>query len=265
MKSEPLDCAEIRNSLVAGRVPEGAAVDAHLLGCASCRELLASHAALGRELAAAAIPPFEADGLFRSLEQDLKRERGLRAVLRALPSGVRVSLWCGLALALMAFEFAFHRRPDFSAYAPGVFWTIAAALLLGLAIGASRLLRGPSLPERGQRWVSLVLFALPVAAALCAPLGSNQTANFGAPERCFTYGALLVVPFLLLYWLLERRDHSAVPTLVSAGAAAGIAANLLLHAHCPSVHPGHLLLGHASIGVAWALLLCAPRLVQRAR
>ena len=41
------------------------------------------------------------------------------------------------------------------------------------------------------------------------------------------------------------------------GALAGIASNLLLHAICPSAHPGHLLVGHASIGVAWALLLAA--------
>jgi hypothetical protein len=265
MKSEPLDCAEIRSSFVAGRVPTGAAVDAHLQGCASCRELLAGHAALGRELAAAPLPPLDADGLFRALEQDLTRERGVRAALRALPSGIRVSLWCGSAVALMGYELALHRRPDFSEYAPAVFWMIAAALLLGLAIGASRLLRGLSLPVRERHWVSVLLFALPVALALCAPLGSNQAAGFGAPERCFAYGAALVVPFLLLYWLVERRDRISVTTVVTVGAAAGVAANLLLHAHCPSVHPGHLLLGHATIGVAWALLLSLPRLVQRAR
>jgi hypothetical protein len=60
---------------------------------------------------------------------------------------------------------------------------------------------------------------------------------------------------VLLYWLFERRDQVPLSALVSAGALAGLAANLLLHAHCSSANWGHLLLGHASIGVAWALAL----------
>jgi hypothetical protein len=60
---------------------------------------------------------------------------------------------------------------------------------------------------------------------------------------------------LLLAWLFERRDTVPPTALVSAGALAGVAANLLLHAHCPSAHLGHLLLGHASIGVMWAVTL----------
>jgi hypothetical protein len=67
---------------------------------------------------------------------------------------------------------------------------------------------------------------------------------------------------VILYWLFERREIVPVRALVTAGALAGVAANLLLHAHCGSAHPGHLLLGHASIGVVWALAL---RLVGAAR
>jgi hypothetical protein len=58
-----------------------------------------------------------------------------------------------------------------------------------------------------------------------------------------------------LLWLFERRDRVPLVVRISAGALAGIAANLLLHTHCPSAHLGHLLLGHASVGVAWALVL----------
>ena len=85
---------------------------------------------------------------------------------------------------------------------------------------------------------------------------STEAASaWGNPASCFTYGAALVAPLVLLYWLFERR--AAVPwgALVMAGGVVGVAANLLLHAHCPSANPGHLLLGHASIGVVWALAL----------
>ena len=78
---------------------------------------------------------------------------------------------------------------------------------------------------------------------------------WGSPASCFSYGAGLVAPFLLLFWLFERRDYVPSSVMVSAGGLAGLTANLLLHAHCSSAHLGHLLLGHASIGVVWALLL----------
>jgi hypothetical protein len=55
--------------------------------------------------------------------------------------------------------------------------------------------------------------------------------------------------------LLERRDTPPATALLAAGALAGVAANLLLHAHCPSAHPGHLLLGHVSVGLVWSALL----------
>jgi hypothetical protein len=110
---------------------------------------------------------------------------------------------------------------------------------------------------------------VPALAMLIAPLGSpspEAAAAWGSPSTCFSYGAALVAPFLLLYWLFERRDNVPLTVLVSAGGLAGIAANLLLHAHCPSAHLGHLLLGHASIGVAWALALgLLSRPLQRAR
>jgi hypothetical protein len=268
MRTKPVDCAEIRSSFVDGRVPSGAAVDAHVAGCPACRELLHSGPTLGRELAAAALPGFDASGVLRALEQDLERERGVRASLRALPSAARISLWCGSALVLVGYELGFHRRPDFSAYAPSVFWTIVVALLAGLVWGASRVLRGVTLPVRaaqGQGRAAVVLLALPVVVALCSPWGSERAATFGEPARCFTYGTVLVLPFVALYWLLERRDRVSAATLLTVGGAAGVAANLLLYAHCPSVHEGHLLLGHASIGAAWALLLSLPVVVQRAR
>jgi hypothetical protein len=91
----------------------------------------------------------------------------------------------------------------------------------------------------------------------------ESAATWASPEVCFGYGAAVVVPFIALVWLLERRDPMPLTSLLVVGALAGIAANLLLHTHCPSVHLGHLLLGHASIGVAWALGLVLLGRFQR--
>lgn len=256
-----MDCAEIRNGFVAGRVPAGPEVDEHLLGCPHCRELFERQAELGRRLALAVPPTVELGELFALLERDVQRETGLRARLRALPSRVRAGALVGVAVALLAFELGFRRRADFAAFSPVVFWGVVAALVLGVLVGAVRLTRGAAVPLSSaarERWVAVAFLILPAVALLVVPIGSGTpeaAESWGHPGRCFFYGAALVAPFLLLYWLFERRDHVPSAALVSAGALAGIAANLLLHAHCPSAHLGHLLLGHASIGAVWALWL----------
>ena len=134
---------------------------------------------------------------------------------------------------------------------------LAAAILAG-ALHLARGATAPSMSPGRERGIALLLLLLPAVALLAAAFGWGQAeaaASWDYPGACFAYGAVLVAPFVLLYWLFERRDLVPSSALVSAGALAGIAANLLLHAHCASAHPGHLLLGHASIGGFWALVL----------
>ncbi len=267
-----MECAEIRSLFVAGRVPAGPDVDAHVRNCGHCRELFDQNAQLGRRLAEAALPEMEPGDLFALVERDVQQEVGLRARLRGLPTRVRAGALLSVAVALLLFELLLRRRPDFAEYSPAVFWGVVLAFGIALVVGVLRVTRGTSAPldtERRSRAVAAALLVVPALASLVVPLGSGtpeMAAVWGHPEACFAYGAAFVAPFLLLYWLLERRDTVPVTALVSAGALAGIAANLLLHAHCPSAHLGHLLLGHASIGVVWALglgLLSRP--LQRSR
>lgn len=271
-----MECADIRNGFVAGRVPAGPEVEAHLKACPQCGELFENGAALGRRLAQGVLPELEAGDLFARVDQDLKRETGLRASLRALPTRARAVALLAVALVLLVWQLVFHLRPDVSgpsvSYSPVLFWVLASSFAAAFFGGAVWLLRGASAPVRSEargRAIMLGLLLLPTLVALVAPLGSSSPqwlAAFGQPGLCFTYGGVLVLPVVALYWLFERRDRVPWSALVSAGALAGIAANLLLQAHCPSEHLGHLLLGHASIGVAWALALAAlSRPLQRSR
>jgi hypothetical protein len=272
-----VDCAEIRRRFVSGRVPEGPAVDEHLKGCPHCPELFVNGARLGRRLAQGVLPQLEPGDLFAQLSQALSRDAGLRARLRALPTHVRAAALTAVGLVLLASQLIMHRRTDFEAYSPGMFWSIVFVLGGALGLGSLRLMRGASAPLNAadhDRRFTLLLLVLPAFVALLAPLGSPFATSpaahawetqWGNPGECFRYGAALVAPLLLLAWLFERRDRVPFVVTISAGALAGVAANLLLHAHCASTHLGHLLLGHASIGVAWALgfALISRRLVSR--
>jgi hypothetical protein len=264
-----VECAEICSGFVAGRVPAGPEVDAHLQSCPHCPELFEKDAALGRRLAQAVLPEPTPGDLFALVERDVQAEAGLRAQLRALPTRVRTAALAGVAGSLVLYQLLLHRRQDYSS---GVFWGICAVFGLAIVVCSLQLMRGVTAPlgaQARQRQAAVQWLVLPALLALLVPLGSLSPAwlaAWGSPSACFIYGAVLSAPLLALYWLFERRDDVPKAVLVSAGALAGITANLLLFVHCPSVHLGHLLVGHASIGVAWALLLSAlSKSLQRSR
>jgi hypothetical protein len=256
-----VECAEIRRGFLAGRVPAGPDVEEHLNGCAACRELFAGGAPLGQQLAQVVLPETDAGELFALVDREVSREVGLRARLRALSTRARAGALLAFTAALVLYHLLLRRRFDFAEFSPAVFWGVVMVLGAALVVGTLRVTRGVSAPVSvvaHDRWAALALLVLPALTLLVVPLGSplpEAAGGWGDPASCFSYGAALVVPFLLMFWLFERRDDVPVATSVSAGALCGIAANLLLHTHCASVHLGHLLLGHASIGVAWALAL----------
>jgi len=218
-------------------------------------------AQLGRRLALAVLPDVEPGDLFAQVERDVQAEVGLRARLRALSTPVRTLVLLGVASTPVLVQLALLRRPDFGEYSPSVFWSVALLFSVGLVLGVRSLLRGARTPLGAvwrERALALLLLIVPGLLALLAPLGADSpeaVAALGNPSSCFTYGAALVVPVVFVYWLFERREAVPLRALFSAGALAGLAANLLLHAHCASSSPLHLLLGHASIGLVWALAL----------
>lgn len=256
-----MECAEIRSLFVAGGVPAGPRVDAHLAVCPHCRELFERGALLGRRLALAVAPDVEPGDLFALVEKDVKAEVGARARLRALSTSARTAALLVVAALPVLGHLLLDDQKDLGESSPSLFWGVALLFGLGLVAGVRSVLSGVGAPLRSpwrERGLALALLAVPGLAALLAPLGaaSPEAAEaLGRPSSCFTLGAAFVVPLVLTYWLFERRDAVPARTLIAAGALAGLAANLLLHAHCGSANPAHLLLGHASIGLVWAVAL----------
>ena len=80
---------------------------------------------------------------------------------------------------------------------------------------------------------------------------------------CFLYGALFTLPLGILLWAFDRDDRPTLRTVCLSAAALGLSANLVLELHCPSGHPLHLLLGHASIGLAWLASWFVTRRLSR--
>jgi predicted anti-sigma-YlaC factor YlaD len=248
-----VDCAEIRSGFVSGGIPEGPAVTAHVEHCPHCRELFEKGAALGRQLAQAVLPAPRPDDLLRAVEADLSREVGLRARLRAWPTRLRAAFLLGVAVALfLGSQLLLLPRDDFAELGM-TFWIAGGFLVVWLLVGSLWLLHGATAPVATARLGSGLASVLLLVPACTALMAYETSSAWASPEICFGYGGVLVVPFVVAAWLVERRDRVPLPSLVVVGALAGVVANLLLHVHCPSAHLGHLLLGHASIGVAWAL------------
>lgn len=190
--------------------------------------------------------------LFGRLSAALEREVGARARLRSLSTRVRVATVLGVASLSFLSQLSLLRRPDFPHYSARAFWATSVLLATVAIAGTATLLRGVSAPPR--RGLPVLLWLAPVLTALLAPLASADR-SWGSPLACFVYGSACSAPLVVLLQLFERRDEVPVAARLAAGALAGVVANLLLFARCPSSHFGHLLLGHASVGFAWSLLL----------
>jgi hypothetical protein len=249
-----MDCPEIRDAFVRGELPAGSALEEHLRGCPQCSELLLRDANLGRSLAraAAGAVPFE-DDLFAKLEADLAGETGLRAWLRSRPTRVRFGVALLSVLLVVGLGGALSQRPDFAEYPTARLLLLLAVYSAGILLAFGKELylsaRGGSLGDH----VGLLVGALglPFLIAFAPATESSRHAGPEGALNCFMYGALLTLPTAALLWAFDRDDRPSMRTVCLSAVALGLSANLVLELHCPSGNAWHLLLGHASIGVAW--------------
>lgn len=199
------------------------------------------------------------DQMFSNLKARCdKSDRTLAGFLRSRSTTVRRSLVLSIfvALALIGW-FAF---PLIGEEGRTVQWTaslVAFCVLVVLAmLMVTRPVHLPALP----RWQSVCLVCVavgativaafwPVPAALAAATTHDHGGGFMA-GACMGVGLLLGVPVYALLRLVDRGN--ALGNMVAA-AAAGVAGNFVLKAHCSVAGTSHELLGHASVAVVFVL------------
>jgi hypothetical protein len=269
-----LDCAQIRDALARGELPEGPELGAHRTACAACAELFAGAGSLGRELTSwSEQEGGQAEGLKATLAL-VERERGAAAWLRSRPTSARIGLVVG-AIGVATFAvLALMPRPDLGVY-PIVRLAAAVAtyaLGAGLAVRAAlRPLQASPLPGAVRGAILGLALLLPFAIAAAPAAHLAHPASIAGAEAsllstalpCFLFGAAFGLPVLLLLLAASRGGVRAWTALLLPAAAAGLAGILVLELHCPITHPPHLTLGHATIGLALAGVLLVITALRR--
>lgn len=213
-----------------------------------------------RELDAAETPG--GDALVEEMFSDMKSrcdksDRTLAGFLRSRSTLVRRAIVLSVFVALaVAGWFAF---PLIGEEGRSVQWTVslvAFCFLLVLAMFmVTRPVHLPALP----RWQSLCLVCIAVGATVVAafwPVPAAMAAtthdhgNGFMAGACMGVGLLLGVPVYALLRLVDRGN--ALGSLVAA-AAAGVAGNFVLKAHCSIAGTSHELLGHASVALVFVV------------
>jgi hypothetical protein len=137
-------------------------------------------------------------------------------------------------------------------------WIVSLATFAILMVFATyvvtRPVHLPALP-RWQMWllVGTAISATVVAAFWPLPAAQAEAHLHGGgivAGVCMAVGLLLGIPVYALLRLVDRGN--ALGSLIAA-AAAGLAGNFVLKAHCPVPGTAHELFGHASVAVLFVL------------
>jgi anti-sigma factor RsiW len=226
----------------------------HLVGCPNCRELYEHDGALGRALSGRASDALPVDpDPFAEIEQKLARDTGPRAWLRSRPSRLRFMLVLLPLLLVLTVGGLLRQRADFAHYPALRVVLLLCVYFLGIVLAFGKELFESPRPDAFRDHWGLLAFALavPVLAAFAPATEVSLQAGPGGAPGCFRYGVLLTLPIGAVLWALDRHDRPSLRTVCLSAAALGLAANLLLELHCGNGNPVHVLLGHASLGLAW--------------
>jgi hypothetical protein len=236
-----LDCVDVREALVSGR-PLSAAEAEHAAACPVCSQAL-PQAGAGEA------------ALFAAVEAAVQEERGLAAWLRNLPTMVRIFVGFDVAIALVTMMTL--ARPRW-AYGPVPMErvTFAVSVLALLYVFVLRqALRPLQAPPANRRLVTAVFaagLAVPLLFALFPPAGPGDSAlaAMRTAVSCFWFGAAPGALLVVALRLLDRGAHAVGDVALLAAVGGGLVGNAALELHCPSTAPLHLVLGHATVGVA---------------
>ena len=212
------------------------------------------------------LPGASLETLWADIDRKVGHERGVRAWLRSRSTVLRVVLVCGVLAATAAAHLLWGRRSDgFLVSSERLLLTVGSvALAIGLCVRLALAPLTRPLP-RATALGSVALLLLPVLAALLPALrvGSGDhhpsAASWAAAAGCFGYGGLVVLGVGAALWCVDRGGASSGARLIPGVVCAGLAAHLVLQIHCANDNSTHLLLGHASVGIAWLAVWVAAR------
>jgi hypothetical protein len=185
-----------------------------------------------------------------------KNDRTVTGFLRSRSTVARrLIVLTVFSLLAIAGWFAFPLVGDQARTAQWTASLVTFCVLLVLAMFmVTRPVHLPALP----RWQSVCLACIAVGATVLAAFWPYPAAQAATHDHtggvmagaCMGVGLLLGVPVYALLRLVDRGN--AFGSLVAA-AAAGLAGNFVLKAHCSVPGTSHELLGHASVALVFVL------------
>jgi hypothetical protein len=257
---QTVDCTRIRETVLSGNALSEAE-RGHAATCAACRAVALDGGNAARRLWAVASEEADLGPLRAAIERDVgQKERGV-VWLRSRPTSVRLGFGVVLCLGILLLTLVLMPRPDIEVYPALRMLLVTSTLLVLLGVAVSQGLRPLQQAGIGAHGLLLVLALLvPMALAALPAAHSAHALSLGGvgpsliPRAfaCFVFGVALGLPLLVSMRALDRLEHATVARALWAAAATGLLGNLTLSLHCPLTHPAHLLLGHASVGIAVA-------------
>ncbi|MGB5266801.1 MAG: hypothetical protein WBN30_09455 [Polyangiales bacterium] len=185
-----------------------------------------------------------------------KSDRSIAGFLRSRSTMARRAIVLSVfaTLAVVGW-FAFPLVGD---QARTVQWAISLATFCVLLVLAMFMVTRPVHLPAVPQWQSVCLVCIALGATVFAAFWPHPAAQAATHEHvggvmagaCMGVGLLLGVPVYALLRLVDRGN--ALGSLVAA-AAAGVAGNFVLKAHCTVPGTSHELLGHASVAVLFVV------------
>ena len=197
------------------------------------------------------------DRMFSSMKAECdKSDRSIAGFVRSRSTMARRLIVLGVfsTLAVIGW-FAFPLVGD---QARTIQWALSlvtfCVLLVIAMVMVTRPVHLPALPH----WQSVCLVCIALGATVLTAFWPHPAAQAATHEHtgsvmvgaCMGVGLLLGVPVYALLRLVDRGN--ALGSLVAA-AAAGLAGNFVLKAHCAVPGTSHELLGHASVAVLFVV------------
>lgn len=261
MVERSASCVDVREARLRGAElsPEAAA---HAEGCPVC----SADGANGHGA------PDQLEDLYQGIQRQLQRERGVSAWLRSRRTPTRLLIGASWVAGLTALSGWLIPRTRF---APVPVERVVL-IMTALSVLAAALLRVGLRPAQASppndRAVVFGLAAglsFPVVAAFL-PAGLHPFDHYveytqtQATVGCFVIGAVTGALVVAMLRALDRFSHQTRLGSLVAAVTGGVAGNLALELHCPVTAPAHLLLGHATVGLALVLAYGVVRRPARA-